>query len=221
MYRSVLPTKSDRQEAHTSEKAPRFEVARQSCIATAVKTVDSISTFCTDTEVLHQGLSWYATYFLFQAILVLDIALLHTSTDCHALEWKAALEQGRLCLRLLGGGNDAASRCLSVFDRIHHRHAASHNHHHNQQTQFAGPLNLSGDTAPVSNTFDGTRFNPLPYAIDPAVHPFIDSTSFASLFDEVTGFPGTNEGNLSEYIPGSFINSGESDAFWHVDNFDN
>ncbi|OQD84959.1 hypothetical protein PENANT_c011G11825 [Penicillium antarcticum] len=54
--------------------ASDYEEAQSMCNFIAVETIQDISNFCRDnSEILHTGVSWYATYYVFQAAVVLSI----------------------------------------------------------------------------------------------------------------------------------------------------
>lgn len=59
--------------ARWSKTSSRSETAVQKCLH---ESVQAIYNFCTSNGSLHHGLSRYATYFLFQAVVVLDEGLL-------------------------------------------------------------------------------------------------------------------------------------------------
>lgn len=108
----------------------RSELATQNYILAALESVKAICSFCTANDRLHQGLSWYATYFLSQAVLVLDFGLLQSPEDEHAGLWRNAIEDSRNCFSQLGITNPAALKCISVLDRIHshHQNLAANSH---------------------------------------------------------------------------------------------
>lgn len=103
-------------------------VADWKCYAAAVETIRDVSVFCREHKAaLHAGLSWYATYFLFQAILVLEVSQVEAPNGgmegpADSLfgdkSWAQAIAQGRSCLQLLKP-NTPAGRCLETLDRLH------------------------------------------------------------------------------------------------------
>jgi transcriptional regulatory protein GAL4 len=187
----------------------RSEAAVQNCLNVGIETVQDICSFCIQNLALHQGLSWYATYFLFQAVLVVDVALLQSPEDSQSMVWRGTVDQARQCLSQLGVTNPAAGRCISVLDRIHEHHlsAASSQRQPLQQDgedalQQSMDANLQ-DTADYS--FDQT------YPADPALQFFLDGPPMTNLFDGLSGFPSTQEHENFDYIPGNFYNMEDFD----------
>ncbi|KAL0781736.1 hypothetical protein CaCOL14_003071 [Colletotrichum acutatum] len=97
--------------------------AEDKCLNVAMQSVHDIATFCMANEAsLHQGIVWYATYFLFQATLVLEANYLTkaTSTDqTDRLAWQHSVSKSRACLKTLAEKSRSAKRCLEMLDRIH------------------------------------------------------------------------------------------------------
>jgi transcriptional regulatory protein GAL4 len=180
----------------------RSEAAVQNCLNVAIESTQAICNFCLANEALHQGLSWYATYFLFQAVLVVDFGLLQSPEDLQASLWRETIDQARLCLSKLGTTNPAAGRCISVLDRIHAHHllvASSQRRQPVQQSNdsFARSIHATlQDT--TSSSFDQA------YPADPALQFFLDGPPMSNLFDGLSGFPSTQENENFDYIPGDF-----------------
>lgn len=186
------------------------EAAVQNCLIVAIESVQAIYSFCIQNDTLHQGLSWYATYFIFQAVLVVDVALLQSSEDPQAELWRGTVEQARQCLSQLGVTNPAAMRCISVLDRIHEHHlgAASSQQRQHSQKSRAASLQQSMDASLQGTTnysFDQT------YAADPALQFFLDGPPMTTLFDGLSGFPSTQEHENFDYISGDFYNMEDFD----------
>ena len=180
------------------------------CLNVAIETVQAICSFCIQNNPLHQGLSWYATYFLFQAVLVVDVALLQSPKDLQAALWRNTVEQARQCLSQLGVTNPAAVRCISVLDRIHEHHLSVASSHQRQPLQESGETGLqqSNDATLQDTTdypFDQT------YPADPALQFFLDGAPMTNLFDGLSGFPSTQEYENFDYIPGDFYNMEDFD----------
>ncbi|KAL4870825.1 fungal-specific transcription factor domain-containing protein [Aspergillus spectabilis] len=82
-------------------------------------------TALTTQNTIHAGIAWYATYFLFQAVIVLSI---HQFKPRNPLElslvgadqdlWVFSITKARDSLTQLGQTNTAGTRCLEVLDRI-------------------------------------------------------------------------------------------------------
>ncbi|KAK0375146.1 hypothetical protein CLIM01_07493 [Colletotrichum limetticola] len=113
--------------------------AEEKCLNVAMQSIHDIAAFCMANEVsLHQGIVWYATYFLFQATLVLEANYLtkSTSTDqTDRLAWQHSVSKSRACLKTLAQKSRSAKRCLEMLDRIHN------------QFQFLPQLDLGLDQA--------------------------------------------------------------------------
>ncbi|OOF98225.1 hypothetical protein ASPCADRAFT_43278 [Aspergillus carbonarius ITEM 5010] len=105
--------------------ASETEYARHMCYYVATKCIQNITTYCLDySECLHPNLSWYATYFLFQASVVLS------RCPRPSKNWQdgvgtvdlglclISISRARECLADLGRGSDAARRCLEMLDQI-------------------------------------------------------------------------------------------------------
>lgn len=133
----------------TSSMLPsNFEAGRR-CLDAVVQTIHEITTFCRDyVDLLHRGLAWYATYFLFQATLALEASHLdarfrqniplHGDASEVDVEWQRCISLARDCLQKLGKISEAAYRCLEVLDRIHT---------HFDATSTAGrPMNTQSST---------------------------------------------------------------------------
>lgn len=194
----------------SNKTRPRSESAVQNCLNVAIESVQEICNFCLANEALHQGLSWYAIYFLFQAVLVVDVGLLQAPEDPQAELWRDAIDRARRCLAQLGVTNPAAGRCISVLDRIHQHHLSMASSHHRQPLQQPERNSLERsmdltlqDTADYS--FDQA------YAADPALQFFLDGPPMTNLFDGVSGFPSTQEQENFDYIPGDFYNMEDFD----------
>jgi len=199
----------------------RSEVATQNCILVAIESVDAICSFSGANDRLHQGLSWYATYFLFQAVLVIDHALLQSPDDVQSTIWRESVEKSHACFSKLGITNPAALRCIAVLDRIHSHHLslAATNNCTRASSQNPGPLSSSlpefGDFNLTSGQMDYSAHQA--YAADPALQFFLDGPPMNNIFDGVYGFPSTQEQQNFDYIPGDFYNLEDFDMSfnWH------
>lgn len=199
----------------------RSETATQNCILVATESVHAICSFSGANDRLHQGLSWYATYFLFQAVLVIDYAPLQSPEDVQASIWRDSIDQARACFSQLGITNPAALRCIAVLDRIHSHHLslAATNNCTRANSQDPDPLPSSlpdlGDFNLPSAQMDYTTHQA--YAADPALQFFLDGPPMNNLFDGVYGFPSTQEQENFDYIPGDFYNLEDFDMSlnWH------
>lgn len=196
--------------------------ARRECQLAAIETIHDISAFRSQhTGLVHLGLNWYATYFLFQAILVLDMMLLQSSE--HLLEDQlssarsASITEARDCLSDLGKKNSAAQRCIAVLDRIHDRLALTASEQ--AQTNSLMPSGLhSGfisQTTPESQVMDDKYWAS---TADPALQGFFGHAMMTSVLDGFEGFPSTQEQQYFGYIPGNMFNfDGTQDPFFWSD----
>ncbi|KAI9148959.1 Regulatory protein GAL4 [Paramyrothecium foliicola] len=100
--------------------------AETRCLEAAMQSIHDIAAFCKDYEgILHLGIAWYATYFLFQAALVLEASYLDNKNQPHldedTLVWRMVVSKARDCLARLAQKSRPAKRCLEVLDVIHSR----------------------------------------------------------------------------------------------------
>ncbi|KAJ5928280.1 transcriptional regulatory protein C1F7.11c [Penicillium verhagenii] len=95
--------------------------ADEKCLNIAMDSIHDIATFCTMYESdMHQSLTWYATYFLLQATLVLVAGYLdnNSHTQPEPSELHHSVFQSRNCLRMLAADNKSAARYLEMLDVI-------------------------------------------------------------------------------------------------------
>ncbi|KAJ1324623.1 transcriptional regulatory protein GAL4 [Microdochium nivale] len=142
--------------------------AETRCRNVAMQTIHDIASFCArHPEVLHLGVTWYATYFLFQAALVLETGLIrgdvptpgqHQSFDSPnsiggdhgALE--ISITTARNCLATLGPNNISAKRCQELLERVHE--LLNHIRYSSTQGQMTGqqlPMQHSPNNKHLSN----------------------------------------------------------------------
>lgn len=170
--------------AHKSDAETR-------CRNVAMQTIHDIAAFCTNhPEVLHLGVTWYATYFLFQAALVLETGLIRGDApppdrpqsfdspgsiveDDGALE--VSITTARNCLATLGPHNISAKRCQELLERVHElfnqvRYSGGHGQVPGQQL----PMNQSPSNKHLSNGFGSAPgeaiFGPSPSPPGPFSH---------------------------------------------------
>ncbi|KAM5354316.1 hypothetical protein ACJ41O_000965 [Fusarium nematophilum] len=90
----------------------------------AMETIHSISSFCLSPQSnLHPGINWYATYFIFQAMLVVEASCLVKRTmgeDAAAGSdtWTSSASTARNCLEVLATRNRSAALCLELVESI-------------------------------------------------------------------------------------------------------
>ncbi|GLA29962.1 hypothetical protein AnigIFM63326_008156 [Aspergillus niger] len=185
------------------------EEARNMCHYAAVECIQDITTFCIDyPDTLHVGLCWYATYFLFQASIVLSIYHLRPKEPldrslavANQQLWISSIERSRDCLTNLSRKNQAATRCLEVLDRIMYQSQATPP----AVGEVSSTTNVPGTTQlPVDYDNAGTRLDTL--AVDPSLQMLFDATSFdMDIFEGLEGFPNTNEVEPFDYVSGAAL----------------
>jgi transcriptional regulatory protein GAL4 len=191
--------------------SPRSGDAIRNCALVALESVQAISKFCTEHEKLHQGLSWYATYFLFQAVLMLDVCLLQSSDDSQKSVWRNAIDQGRQRLSELGTTNPTALRCISILDRINKHYGSITSSQSWQTSQYHGS-NLFQDLN--ETCLQGVEMDhsvQQPYSDDPALHLFLNGPPMTNFFDGGHGFSSLQEHQDFDYVTGDFYNMSNFD----------
>lgn len=101
---------------------PTKPEANHRCIDAATQAVHEIASFCSQFgEILHLGINWYATYFLFQATLVLEAGRLSLElrNDVDQELWQTSIARSRACLETLAKKGSSVGRFLEVLDKIH------------------------------------------------------------------------------------------------------
>ncbi|GKT48109.1 regulatory protein LEU3 [Colletotrichum spaethianum] len=96
--------------------------AEEKCHGVAMQSIHDIAVFCMAFEgSLHQGIIWYATYFLFQATLVLEANYLTKAAQSEQdrVAWQHSVSKSRACLKTLAQKSRSAKRCLEMLERIH------------------------------------------------------------------------------------------------------
>lgn len=195
----------------------------------AMETVYSITTFCREhAENMHQGLSWYATYFLFQATLALDIHYLRQKrmqTDLgDETTWSESIAQARSCLAQLGVTNAAAGRCLSVLDRIHNHFAASRGGTATPSAALetsaahkVGPHAGWTTTRSLQEPFADS--NHWPSVADPSLYMFLNDATMPALLEGVDGYPSTQEHNYFDYVSGNLYADNDAQSWRNASGF--
>lgn len=166
--------------------------ANSRCIDVATQAIHEIADFCQQfEEILHLGINWYATYFLFQATLILEAGRLnvelHHDIDGQEL-WQASITKSRSCLELLAKKSSSASRFLEVLDRIH-------DHHFPVFAAPSQPTSLNMNVPPASTS-----------SCLPQTGSLFQDESF--LLDGMLGnFPGSHQTHLDAagFSPSEFI----------------
>jgi transcriptional regulatory protein GAL4 len=100
--------------------------SKRRCLDTAMETIHAISSYCaTEEGSLHANIAWYATYFLFQATLVIEASHLSKRSGPDEVlpsdhdSWQASVATATGCLERLTRYNHAASVCLDFIGHIH------------------------------------------------------------------------------------------------------
>lgn len=116
-------------ERHHIEEQDKAAIGAR-CQFVAIETIFDIANFCQKhIDVVHMGLSWYAVYFLLQAILALGIhekkksdrlasrsaslELRNASDQC-----QSAVSRAWKCLESLSPKNKAATRTMHILERL-------------------------------------------------------------------------------------------------------
>lgn len=224
----------------TLERRPAFWPgkieSRLKCCTVSLQAVFDICGFCRENvDLVHRGLSWYATYFLFQATLVLLLFDLQTAqksgqgADQYTGSWTQGVAQAKDCLTLLGEKSNAAKRCLSVLRRIQSgaliSSPISNNATSAEITSIVDPAfhfenGEMGDPVSFSNMVLQDEASPETAALfgndwsttaDPSLSTFLEDNSMQDFFQDFNGFPGTVEHNQFDYINYNMYNTGYHD----------
>lgn len=205
---------------HRHHSTPAGKVmAGLRCRAVATETINEMADFCIKhPNVLHIGLNWYATYFLFQAILVLDVHRLENAplpqvgdmgSAADTSAWMESIERGKECLQTLNTPASAAGRCLETLEKIHgllasnEYAAATDRAAHLPQMQDGSTFIESEPFMSGSDGFTPEALNmQWTMAADPSLHMLLDDPQIDSLFRGVEGFPGTLDQQSFDYIAG-------------------
>ena len=182
--------------------------AQNMCHYAAIETIQDITTFCLDyPDALHVGINWYATYFLFQATVVLAF---HRLRPCQPMDtplaeanqelWQVSMSKARHCLEFLSRDSKAAARCLEVLDRIR------------EQFQSTQPLSTPVAEPPALDSVPESGDMHLP--VDPSLQMFFDANSWnKDIFEGLQGFPITDEVEAFDYIPANTLATNTNDGW--------
>jgi transcriptional regulatory protein GAL4 len=105
---------------------PNKTDAETRCLDAAMQSMNDITAFCSTNEgILHLGVVWYATYFLFQAALVLEASYLDREAkdklDNETANWRLMVHKAQSCLVTFSARSRSAKRCLEVLELINRR----------------------------------------------------------------------------------------------------
>ncbi|KAJ5123213.1 hypothetical protein N7448_009310 [Penicillium atrosanguineum] len=179
------------------------EEAQNMCHFTAVETIQEITNFCHgNTEILHTSLSWYATYFLFQAAVVLSIHHLRPLqpivtglAEVSQELWLSSISRSRDCLASLSQNSKAAMRCLAVLDRIRDRSQSS-------QSDPTSQGNCQPEYKNLEPMSDNGEAQSAASAVDPTLQLLFEDTVWdKDIFEGLDGFPSTGEAEAFDYLP--------------------
>ncbi|KAL4896804.1 fungal-specific transcription factor domain-containing protein [Aspergillus ambiguus] len=184
------------------------EEARDMCHYVSVETIQDITTFCFDyPDIIHTGLSWYATYFIFQASVVLSIYHLKqnrfSNDDLDAVNqelWMLSISRARECLANLSKRDEAATRCLAVLDRIR---SQSQQSQQSVSTSSGGgfPTEINVDSAQIQPVTGAIDSQPSSFEIDPALQILFQDASWNNdIFEGLQGFPIIDEPEVFDYM---------------------
>lgn len=170
------------------------EEAQNICHLTAVETIQEITNFIANNlDIVHAGLSWYATYFLFQAAIVLSIHRLPPTQsvklglqDKNKDLWLSSVSRARDGLASLSQKDKAATRCLAVLNRLRD--------HIQQQGQPSAVSDGTRSDYQVDLLQEDAEIPPASLAVDPTLLMFFEDPSWGNdLFHGLRGFPSTDE----------------------------
>jgi transcriptional regulatory protein GAL4 len=85
------------------------------CLTFALSTLASIRKFTSAHQPLWHGVGWYATYYVFQAALVLVTAILSVPRDASVSVWKDGVLEALMCLRTIETSTANAGRVAAVL----------------------------------------------------------------------------------------------------------
>lgn len=165
---------------------PSKPEANRRCLDAATQAVHEIASFCDRfEEILHLGINWYATYFLFQATLVLEAGRLSVELreDVDQELWQTSIARSRACLGLLAKKSSSVGRFLEVLDKIHN---------HDFPVLFSTPSQTNG--------------------LDPNAQPSYLSHNVTMIQDEsylLDGMFGNISGNHQTYLDASGFSPSE------------
>ncbi|KAK9459715.1 fungal-specific transcription factor domain-containing protein [Lipomyces oligophaga] len=133
MYKSTLKYVARRNSSLGRRPIGSPEILRESnmednsdlkrCIDVACETVLAVDSYCVETYQIYLGIAWYATYFLFQAVLILFYAVIGSGgAEPWLARCKTTLDIGKRRLKEFENINDIARRYLEVLDAVEKRY---------------------------------------------------------------------------------------------------
>jgi hypothetical protein len=85
------------------------------CLTFALSTLSSVRKFTKTYQPVWHGIGWYATYYTFQAALVLVTAILSVPKDASVSIWKDGILDALMCLRTMEQSTPSATRVAAVL----------------------------------------------------------------------------------------------------------
>lgn len=118
-------TSNASEEEKKATLSEQSKEARRSCLKAASETIKSISKYLSfKNRKLSSISSWYATYFLFQAILIPLACQCSNPTSKHNREWWNDIINGKKSLSMLSKTNPTCLKLNKMVDEILKRHNA-------------------------------------------------------------------------------------------------
>ncbi|GMF05190.1 unnamed protein product [Ambrosiozyma monospora] len=100
-------------------KTEEAKEGRRICLNAASETIQSIDKFVHDNENRLSVIAvWYATYFLFQAILIPVACLCSDSQSHHSIEWLDDITRGKKTLLIMSKYNSLCLKFIKLIDRL-------------------------------------------------------------------------------------------------------
>ncbi|KAK9452565.1 fungal-specific transcription factor domain-containing protein [Dipodascopsis uninucleata] len=95
----------------------------QRCMEIAQETVEAVESYCSESNRVTRGVAWYATYFLFQAVLLLLFTVLHRNENVLITEnCRKSFETGKQRLRKLESINLIAVKYLATLEETERKY---------------------------------------------------------------------------------------------------
>ncbi|KAG7693410.1 hypothetical protein KL930_003986 [Ogataea haglerorum] len=141
-------------EVMESCKTEEAKQGRRICLKAASETIKSIDKFVKGNE-SHLSIIavWYATYFLFQAVLIPIACLCSDSSSSHSTSWMDDINRAKNALLVMSKYNSMGSKLIKVVNKLLGQKPASTN---SKQTAL-GERQFGSD--PVKKTHNSTSLN--------------------------------------------------------------
>ncbi|KAG7816401.1 hypothetical protein KL928_004957 [Ogataea angusta] len=147
-------------EVMESCKTEEAKEGRRICLKAASETIKSIDKFVKDNE-SHLSIIavWYATYFLFQAVLIPIACLCSDSSSSHSTSWMDDINRAKNALFVMSKYNSMGSKLTKVIDKLLGQKSASSN---SKQTAFGDRQFASYPVTKVNSTSSNDSLNSQP-----------------------------------------------------------